>query len=354
MSFEPDQVLEGDVRLLEDLGGTRGWRATGPEGAALRVVALASPPRPPPESPQLSGELAPVAQDESWAAVPAPGPSLADRLAQGETLAFEDALERALELLDLAARWAQAGRPHLGLSPALCFLHDEGPVQVGGHGLELVAEAYEGYRPMDQRERWVGTGKAAVFGAGALVHALLTGAPPRTGQRPSSLHAEVPEWLDRVIEMALDPDPNHRYDSLKTFRAALGAARSAIRLRSGEGSAPSPPTSEADSAVSTSRPAAQACGGGPMSPLGRRRAGGLPPLPAHAVQAGVPGAPIQDRPGMSEHPESVGPILPEMTGQEPVYRFSWKVTLTRGVPILLVGGGVLAFVVTWLVSLVSP
>ena len=77
-------------------------------------------------------------------------------------------------------------------------------------------------------------------------------------------------------------------------------------------------------------------------------------MPPHAFQAGVEGAPVQDSAGMSEHPEALSPFLPEDEGQEPVYRFSWKATLTRGLPILVLGGGTLAFVVTWAVSLVSP
>jgi hypothetical protein len=349
VSLAPDQVLEGDIHLEEDLGAGRGWRARGPEGDALRVVAMLSPPRSPPSDTRVPGELAAQAHGEEWAAIASSGPSLADLLEAGEPLSFEEGLERSLQLLDIATAQAQAGRPPLGLSPMVCFLPKDGSLQLAGQDLELPPEAYEGYRPADQRERWIGTGKAAVYGAGALVHALLTGFPPRAGSPPSAVSEQVPSWLDRVVQMALDPDPNHRYDSLKTFRAALGAARSAIRLRSGEGS-----TQPAASQVSTSRPEAPHQCGGPSHPLGRRRAGGLPPLPAHAVQAGLPDAPVQDRAGMSDHPEAITPFLPEDGKREPVYRFSWKATLTRGVPIMILGGGVLAWAVTWAVSLVSP
>lgn len=371
MSLAPDQVLEGEIRLGEDLGPGRGWLAQDPEGSALRVFALAGPPRPPEEAQRVDGELVATAHGPDWAAVALPGPSLADRIADAGPLDFEAGLDRSLELLDLANALALAGRPPLGLTPGLCVLPEDGPLRIAGQDLALPDECYAGFRPLDQRERWVGTVKAAVYGAGALVHVLLTGEGPRPGVGPSAVHPQVPAWLDRVVQMALDPDPNHRYDSLKTFRAALGAARSAIRLRGREGSKPPAPE------VTTTRPT-QGCGhdhhghghghhghhghdhhhgpgaGGPMSPLGRRRAGGLPPLPAHAVQAGLPDAPVQDRAGMSEHPEAIAPFLPGEADGKPVYRFSWRVTLTRGLPVLLVGGGLLAWAVTWAISLVSP
>ena len=77
-----------------------------------------------------------------------------------------------------------------------------------------------------------------VYGVGATLYALLTGAPPFSGslvemvratvesspQRPSALRAGIPPALDAVCARCLEKDPAARYPSMEALGAALEAA----------------------------------------------------------------------------------------------------------------------------------
>ena len=76
-----------------------------------------------------------------------------------------------------------------------------------------------------------------VYGLAATLHYALTGVPPFSGKTvfetvvavktarpvaPRKLVAEIPEWLDTVVQRGLAKDPAERYPSALALRAALG------------------------------------------------------------------------------------------------------------------------------------
>ncbi len=335
MQWTEGQSLEGGLKLQEFLGPHRGWRASQADTSFRVYPKVATPVA---SGPPVAGELPAIAEGDGWVAYPYRLKSLAEYWEKAESFSLEEALDLGTQVLDVLAAQAAAGRLHRGLHPHLCFFADSGRLEVAGYEADLGDEAYRNLRPAEQKTRSDGGGASVTYAGGALLFRLLTGTYPQEakGQSPSQLCPSIPAWIDRVIGLSLEKDPNHRYDSLKTFRAALGAVRSAIRLRASQGN-----DSSESSQVSTTRPPPMRQG--PMGPLGRRRPGGLRPLPIPAVQ---------DKAGMGQHPEAIGEILPkEPTRAEPEYRFSWRKTLTVGLPSMLVLGFLATWMVLWVLSL---
>lgn len=350
MELAPGTELEAGLRVNEDLGPGRGWLGHHGEDIVRVLPAWASAP-PRPEAPAHPRELLPRGQGTGegapWVAYPFRKRSLADRLEVSGPLPLLEALTLGVDLVEVLQAQLEAGRRHGGLTPAVLYLDEEERLLVGGLEVDLGPEAYAGYRAPEHRDRAPGEAPSLVYAAGAVLYAALVGAPPEGPgpAGPSTRNPQVPAWIDRVVTMALELDPNHRYRTLSTFRAALGAAMQAIRLRQRQ---------QGDSGVSATRPpplrAAGACGG-PMSPLGRRRPGGLRPLPP-AEAAPEVGPVVQDQPGMGEHPEAIGEAWPrDVAPPPPRYRFSWRRTLTRGLPGILALGLVVGWLWLWLRSL---
>jgi hypothetical protein len=187
-----------------------------------------------------------------------------------------------------------------------------------------------------------------IYSAGAIAFYLLTGKRPgpNTPPAPSQVRPEIPTWLDRVVSLAMDLDPGHRYSDLKNFRAAVGAARSALALarrRGGEGDEKKHQAGIASPSAASggcSHPPHPGMIPGPMSPLGRRRPGGGGPIPLRM--------PAPTSAPMLEKLQEANPSKPS-----PRYRFSWKVTLTRGVPILLGLSLAASWSLAWIWSLLG-
>lgn len=325
-------VLEGDLVLEEDLGGGRGFRARSARGPVRILPGWTGSRQEPGGDANLpGGVLAPVARGEGWVALPwlpvLLGEANEGRLPPTEALQFGSQLLTRLDDLQ------RIGQLHLGLHPDLLYRGEDGNLVLGGLEVDLGDEAYQGYRPLDQRSRGEGTPASVTYGAGATLFTLLSGGRPRfPGDSVSRGRPEVPPWLDRVVSLAMEADPNHRYRDLKTFRAALGAAGSALALARRRD-----PKASALGLEPGPRPG-PGLGPGAMSPRGRHPPGGG-------------GSPMPFSPGNLR--ETMDRLEQEHQPARPRYRFSWRVTLTRGVPflVLLAGGGY--WFLAWLWSLLS-
>ena len=86
-------------------------------------------------------------------------------------------------------------------------------------GTRLAPEQADGERPAAVIDR-----RVDVYALGALVYAMLTGAPPARNPPPPSATAEVPPAIDDALLRCLDADPSRRWPSVDEFVTALRAA----------------------------------------------------------------------------------------------------------------------------------
>ncbi|MEZ5326976.1 MAG: protein kinase [Verrucomicrobiales bacterium] len=85
-----------------------------------------------------------------------------------------------------------------------------------GTPLYMAPEQMEGATNVDRR--------ADIYSAGAVLYEMLTGEVAKGRYQPVSSFADVPRRFNAVIDRALQPLPNNRYDQISELRAALIAA----------------------------------------------------------------------------------------------------------------------------------
>jgi serine/threonine protein kinase len=159
--------------------------------------------------------------------------------------------QRLLEALDYAHHAkAPTGKPlnlvHCDVSPSNLFVSRTGEIKLGDFGIAKIRaldghhrngiwgkvhyaspELLRGEDPLPQADIWA---------AAVTLYELLCGERPFAGSTvdeiaaailradpvPPSVHrAEIPEPVERVLRMALDPDPGKRFQDAGTFAAAL-------------------------------------------------------------------------------------------------------------------------------------
>jgi serine/threonine-protein kinase len=160
--------------------------------------------------------------------------------------------QRLLEALDYAHHaTGPTGKPlnlvHCDVSPSNLFVSRTGEIKLGDFGIAKI-------RALDGHQRHGVWGKvhyaspellrgedplpsADIWAAAVTLYELLTGERPFPGATveevagaivradpapPSTLRSDLPEPLERVLRMALHPDPRERFQDAGTFAAALG------------------------------------------------------------------------------------------------------------------------------------
>jgi hypothetical protein len=253
------RVLPGDLRVLKRLGRTSLgplYRAQYPARPPVALTLLDAPagPRNPSAVPAPPSRLVQQLQH----ACQIRHPNVATLIVVGETydgrtyavaecftgellsgvLAARGALPtpEAVDICLQAAAGLQAaheiGIVHGGVSPRTILLAqaegDSPLVKLIRFGLELDAEAGRSTRPA-REDRYTSPERLAgsapdevgdVFSLGAVLHHLLTGAPPGT----PLARAAIPKALGHVVDRALDPSPGERYRTAASFAEALADA----------------------------------------------------------------------------------------------------------------------------------
>ena len=233
------------------------------------------------------------------------GHTVREFLGEGEAVPIPEAVEIVTGVLDALEYSHRAGIIHRDIKPGNIMLTSTGAVKVMDFGIARAVEdsaatvtqthAVVGtaqYLSPEQARGEVVDARSDLYSTGCLLYELLTGKPPFTGDSavaiayqhvreiprpPSSVAADVPESLDRVVLKALAKNRDDRYQDASHMRADLLAAARGLSV-------------SAPSAESWSAPApapAMAAGSPSPAPAPAPPAPPAPPMtrPAHTPSA---------------------------------------------------------------------
>jgi len=167
------------------------------------------------------------------------GKSLRERLAGG-ALPVAEVLRLLAQILSALGHAHRKGIVHRDLKPENVLLDEQGTVKVVDFGLAAMAGLRAEDRitrsavamgtmsymaPEQRRDAHAVDHRADLYSTGVVLYELLTGDVPVGRFEPASQgRPEVARSLDRVVERALSPEPEQRFQSAAEMSAALEAA----------------------------------------------------------------------------------------------------------------------------------
>ncbi|MBE6474622.1 MAG: Stk1 family PASTA domain-containing Ser/Thr kinase [Actinomyces succiniciruminis] len=180
------------------------------------------------------------------------GHTVRELLGEGEAVPISEAVEITTGVLDALEYSHRAGIVHRDIKPGNIMLTQAGAVKVMDFGIARAVEdsaatvtqthAVVGtaqYLSPEQARGEVVDARSDLYSTGCLLYELLTGQPPFTGDSavaiayqhvreipkpPSSIAADIPDSLDRVVLKALAKNRDDRYQDAAHMRADLLAA----------------------------------------------------------------------------------------------------------------------------------
>jgi len=180
------------------------------------------------------------------------GHTVRELLGEGEAVPIPEAVEITTGVLDALEYSHRAGIVHRDIKPGNIMLTQAGAVKVMDFGIARAVEdsaatvtqthAVVGtaqYLSPEQARGEVVDARSDLYSTGCLLYELLTGQPPFTGdsavaiayqhvreipKTPSSIAADIPDALDRVVLKALAKKRDDRYQDAAHMRADLLAA----------------------------------------------------------------------------------------------------------------------------------
>ncbi len=199
------------------------------------------------------------------------GHTVRELLSEGEAVPIAEAVEIVSGVLDALEYSHRVGIVHRDIKPGNIMLTSTGAVKVMDFGIARAIE--DSASTVTQTHTVVGTAqylspeqargesvdaRSDLYSTGCLLYELLTGQPPFQGdsavaiayqhvreipKRPSSLAADVPESLDRVILKSLAKSREDRYQDAAHMRADLQAAARGLSVAAPAADSWSPATS---------------------------------------------------------------------------------------------------------------
>ena len=199
------------------------------------------------------------------------GHTVRELLSEGEAVPIPEAVEIVSGVLDALEYSHRVGIVHRDIKPGNIMLTSTGAVKVMDFGIARAIE--DSASTVTQTHTVVGTAqylspeqargesvdaRSDLYSTGCLLYELLTGQPPFQGdsavaiayqhvreipKRPSSLAADVPESLDRVILKSLAKSREDRYQDAAHMRADLQAAARGMSVAAPAADSWSPATS---------------------------------------------------------------------------------------------------------------
>ena len=199
------------------------------------------------------------------------GHTVRELLSEGEAVPIPEAVEIVSGVLDALEYSHRVGIVHRDIKPGNIMLTSTGAVKVMDFGIARAIE--DSASTVTQTHTVVGTAqylspeqargesvdaRSDLYSTGCLLYELLTGQPPFQGdsavaiayqhvreipKRPSSLAADVPESLDRVILKSLAKSREDRYQDAAHMRSDLQAAAQGMSVAAPAADSWSPATS---------------------------------------------------------------------------------------------------------------
>ena len=199
------------------------------------------------------------------------GHTVRELLSEGEAVPIPEAVEIVSGVLDALEYSHRVGIVHRDIKPGNIMLTSTGAVKVMDFGIARAIE--DSASTVTQTHTVVGTAqylspeqargesvdaRSDLYSTGCLLYELLTGQPPFQGdsavaiayqhvreipKRPSSLAADVPESLDRVILKSLAKSREDRYQDAAHMRVDLQAAARGMSVAAPAADSWSPATS---------------------------------------------------------------------------------------------------------------
>ncbi|WP_194309131.1 Stk1 family PASTA domain-containing Ser/Thr kinase [Flaviflexus huanghaiensis] len=180
------------------------------------------------------------------------GQTVRDLLADGDPIPIDEAAHVAAGVLSALEYSHREGIIHRDIKPGNIMLTPDGSVKVMDFGIaRAMADAHstvtqtntvvgtaQYLSPEQARGELVDT-RSDLYSAGCLLYEMLTGKPPFTGDTaisvayqhvsespapPSSVTADIPDTIDRVVLKALAKDRDDRYQTAAAFRRDLLSA----------------------------------------------------------------------------------------------------------------------------------
>ncbi|ALD00285.1 serine/threonine protein kinase [Actinomyces sp. oral taxon 414] len=227
------------------------------------------------------------------------GHTVREFLGEGEAVPIPEAVEIVTGVLDALEYSHRAGIIHRDIKPGNIMLTSTGAVKVMDFGIARAVEdsaatvtqthAVVGtaqYLSPEQARGEVVDARSDLYSTGCLLYELLTGKPPFTGDSavaiayqhvreiprpPSSVAADVPESLDRVVLKALAKNRDDRYQDASHMRADLLAAARGLSVSAPSAESWSAPAPAPAMAAGSPSPApAPAPPAPPAPPMARR------------------------------------------------------------------------------------
>jgi serine/threonine-protein kinase len=181
-----------------------------------------------------------------------PGSTL-KRTIGGAPLNPRRAVDLAIQIADALADGHAAGLVHSNLTSETVMVTPKGNAKVVDFGLAawVTRDAEPNREPVADARPEQARGDAVdhrrdIFAFGAVMFEMLTGSPPIAFPvpAPSEKNRSLPVELDAIVNRAVAPDPNQRYESAATIAAELRSVGALLDARSEaeEAAAPIVPT----------------------------------------------------------------------------------------------------------------
>jgi len=231
------------LKVLPSWLSREGWRVARFTHEALAASALNHPNVP------VVYEAGEIDQRHYIASEYVDGSPLTSRISQG-VVPWREAIGLTLQAASALQAAHAAGIVHRDVKPGNILVgRADGRLKLVDFGIAKLAEDFElqteeratltaagavvgtpGYMAPEQAAGIQADGRSDIWSLAAVLHEMVTGRTPTLGSSKIRASSNLPAALARVLERALQPDPDKRYPVMAEFAAGLDRVQRGIRI----------------------------------------------------------------------------------------------------------------------------